>query len=749
MSAETLGAFLDGVAALQTDEPPKVPAEPRQTRRVFTSILMDMSRRNPVPDHSYLKSASALSIALGLAATPLAAQPADTPAGLLKTYPALSAIGDRSCLNTLAEYEAEAGSGALESVVEGEIAPEAVEDADEELLRCLQVAADAGADGSEAPAIAAAVPEDVEDPDGDEADEAESAAPDTETAVTDPPETDAPQDPAAEAAEDPQAPDEGPEPPPMAEDTAEADAEPMEEEAEVTAAPEAADEETAAAEPVEGSDEAETRAEAEAAPEPDAMEERDAAAESGTESPAEAEPETAEAPESAEEAPAGDDAVAEGTVEPEGTTPKKEQVTETMPGAAETETAETSQDAQTGEDSLAEALAETAEPEPAANETTSEGTSEAAAGEASPAAEDGQEAVQEDTAALAEAVNEAVTAVAAATEEAAEAEEVETTVVTEETARSSDEEFAATATQDSGGGGINFGQVAAGVLGGILLNELLGANEEVVANTGDRVVVQRGDGDYYVLKDENALLRRPGNEVETYRYSDGSTRQVVTREDGTQVITVRAADGRPLRRVRVLPDGRRVVLFDDTDRIEPVDLDDLPPARAEYVEFTGDMDSEALRQALAVEEADIADRRFSLRQVRDLRAVRSLVPTLQLETINFETGSAAISASQAEALAEIGNAMRRMIDENPLEVFLIEGHTDAVGPAAYNLALSDRRAESVALALTEYFDVPPENMVVQGYGESNLRVPTTEAERRNRRAAVRRITPLLNSASLQ
>ena len=92
--------------------------------------------------------------------------------------------------------------------------------------------------------------------------------------------------------------------------------------------------------------------------------------------------------------------------------------------------------------------------------------------------------------------------------------------------------------------------------------------------------------------------------------------------------------------------------------------------------------------------------------------------------------------------------MRRMIDENPSEVFLIEGHTDAVGPAAYNLALSDRRAESVALALTEYFDVPPENMVVQGYGESNLRVPTSEAEQRNRRAAVRRITPLLSSASL-
>jgi hypothetical protein len=33
--------------------------------------------------------------------------------------------------------------------------------------------------------------------------------------------------------------------------------------------------------------------------------------------------------------------------------------------------------------------------------------------------------------------------------------------------------------------------------------------------------------------------------------------------------------------------------------------------------------------------------------------------------------------------------------------------------------------------------------VVQGYGEADLRIPTDDAERANRRAVVRRITPLL------
>ncbi|NCO21022.1 MAG: OmpA family protein, partial [Rhodobacterales bacterium] len=102
---------------------------------------------------------------------------------------------------------------------------------------------------------------------------------------------------------------------------------------------------------------------------------------------------------------------------------------------------------------------------------------------------------------------------------------------------------------------------------------------------------------------------------------------------------------------------------------------------------------------------------------------------------------------QARSLADLGRAMVQMIEQNPNEVFLVEGHTDAVGAAGTNLILSDRRAESLALALTEYFDVPPENLVVQGYGESDLRIQTETAERANRRAGVRRITDLMQVAA--
>ena len=87
-----------------------------------------------------------------------------------------------------------------------------------------------------------------------------------------------------------------------------------------------------------------------------------------------------------------------------------------------------------------------------------------------------------------------------------------------------------------------------------------------------------------------------------------------------------------------------------------------------------------------------------------------------------------------------------MIADNPRELFLIEGHTDAVGGAATNLALSDRRAESVALALSEIFGVPAENMIVQGYGERYLKVQTRPPSRATAASPLRRITWLVDGA---
>ncbi|MGY9046936.1 MAG: OmpA family protein [Rhodobacterales bacterium] len=359
----------------------------------------------------------------------------------------------------------------------------------------------------------------------------------------------------------------------------------------------------------------------------------------------------------------------------------------------------------------------------------------------------------------AEAEAQAPASLAASSDAApAEAELVEETV-TEDTARSSSEEFgtnlqgeaqtapAAKKKDKKDDKGLsNFEKVALLGIGAVAIGTLLRKNETVAANTGDRVIAEQ-NGQFRVIKNDDALLRQPGSDIKTYTYSDGSTRTIVTREDGSEVETVRAVDGRVLRRARNLPDGTSALLFDDTQSSRAVDVSALPQISSRRsVDYRG-LQADDLAAALTAAQAKNVNRTFSLSQIRNIDAVRKLVPEINVDSVNFATNSAVIQPQEAEALAALGNAMRRMIERNPSEVFLVEGHTDAVGAAGYNLALSDRRAESVALALTEYFRVPPENLVVQGYGESDLMLRTSAAERSNRRAAVRRITPLLDGSN--
>ncbi|WP_276715717.1 OmpA family protein [Pseudooceanicola nitratireducens] len=345
----------------------------------------------------------------------------------------------------------------------------------------------------------------------------------------------------------------------------------------------------------------------------------------------------------------------------------------------------------------------------------------------------------------------------AAQAEGTEGAEVVESTVTEETARSSTEEFQTDVASTEGAtnaettatsekkGLDTAGKIALLGLGALAVGQILKNGSEVVSNSGDRVVVQQADGTYKVLKNDDAVMFQPGTDVKTFAYDDGSTRTVATRQDGTQIETIRAADGTVLRRARIFEDGTRVVLFDDTQVAQEVEVNKLPQVTDTQREINiRQAEEDELRAALAANLPETVDRRFSLSQVRNINAVRQLVPEIGVDSINFETGSSVIRPEEAKELAALGTLMRERISQNPGEVFLIEGHTDAVGAAGYNLALSDRRAESVALALTEYFDVPPENMVVQGYGEYDLKIRTAEAERENRRAAVRRITALLS-----
>lgn len=148
-------------------------------------------------------------------------------------------------------------------------------------------------------------------------------------------------------------------------------------------------------------------------------------------------------------------------------------------------------------------------------------------------------------------------------------------------------------------------------------------------------------------------------------------------------------------------------------------------------------------EALTAPPIERIERRYTLDEIRFNEALLERMPRVDIDTITFELGSWTVTPDQAPRLAVIADAINRTVSSNPQEVFLIEGHTDAVGSDVDNLSLSDRRAEEVAMMLTQQFQVPPENMTTQGYGKQYLKIPTEAPERRNRRVAVRRITPLL------
>ena len=165
--------------------------------------------------------------------------------------------------------------------------------------------------------------------------------------------------------------------------------------------------------------------------------------------------------------------------------------------------------------------------------------------------------------------------------------------------------------------------------------------------------------------------------------------------------------------------------------------------RERYIVDDEFADQALLYETMLAPPVETIERPYSLEEIRYSAPLRDRMPRIDLNTVTFESGSWELSPDQVQKLAAIADGLNRAIAQNPQEVFLIEGHTDAVGADVDNLSLSDRRAKSIAIALTQQFNVPAENLSTQGYGEQYLKVPTQGPERANRRVTLRRITPLL------
>ena len=266
-----------------------------------------------------------------------------------------------------------------------------------------------------------------------------------------------------------------------------------------------------------------------------------------------------------------------------------------------------------------------------------------------------------------------------------------------------------------------------------------------------RIIIRDPSGQEFVRHDENDRFRYGARDVQVQQVG-AETRTVVIRPDGSQIVTVIGPDGRLLRRIRRDPFGREVIIIDNSFAPPGGGYGgyyvDLPPPviripRERYIVDAQYATPELIYQTLVAPPVERIDRRYSLDEVRYSPGLRERMPSIDLDTINFDLGSWEVTPDQADKLAVISQGLNDAISRNPREVFLIEGHTDATGNDVDNLSLSDRRAESVAQLLTSQFQVPAENLTSQGYGEQYLKIPTQEPERQNRRVTIRRITPLL------
>jgi outer membrane protein OmpA-like peptidoglycan-associated protein len=279
----------------------------------------------------------------------------------------------------------------------------------------------------------------------------------------------------------------------------------------------------------------------------------------------------------------------------------------------------------------------------------------------------------------------------------------------------------------------------------------------IIHESGNRRII-REKGRAFIHHDDTDRLRLKGRKFHEERGPKGHRRRVVVRPDGMTIITVVDDNGRLLRRIRRDRRGREFTLIDNRRKhwrrhrgrrigdfgfvVDlPAPIINIP--HKEYHVDAGYASEDEIYEALSAPPVDDIEPEYTLDEIRYSSSVRDRFRKVSLSTINFEFGSWELSEDQIDRLEVIGRAIRRILRRSPDEVFYISGHTDAVGSDEDNLSLSDRRAETVARVLSDEFDIPPENLVTQGYGEQYLLVDTQQPERRNRRVEFQRITEAL------
>jgi OOP family OmpA-OmpF porin len=99
--------------------------------------------------------------------------------------------------------------------------------------------------------------------------------------------------------------------------------------------------------------------------------------------------------------------------------------------------------------------------------------------------------------------------------------------------------------------------------------------------------------------------------------------------------------------------------------------------------------------------------------------------------IEFDIDKSDIRPQYHDEVAKVGDFMKKY----PTTTAVIEGYTDEVGRADYNMKLSQRRAESVVKYLEDDFGIDPSRLSAKGFGETapSADNSTDSGKQKNRR----------------
>ena len=157
-------------------------------------------------------------------------------------------------------------------------------------------------------------------------------------------------------------------------------------------------------------------------------------------------------------------------------------------------------------------------------------------------------------------------------------------------------------------------------------------------------------------------------------------------------------------------------------------LDNEDEAKVDQLAYLTNQRVEVAKQTIALRTAEAelknasakrAQARLDARdtQIKQLQASLNAKQTDRGTLVTF--GDVLFATDKAElkssGLVNV-NTLARYLEQNPDRKVIVEGYTDSTGTASHNQTLSERRANSVRMALVK-MGVDPARIVAQGYGK--------------------------------